>query len=609
MNKTTLFLLLTVAAVPAFSMQRIWGYCQRGAAPVVAPSTVGGSPTLRNFQQSFPACTLTVLNLDSSTATIYSANSTSSPLANPFTANNQGYFEFYAPNGRVNVQLSGSGIGAPFTWGDILLADFNDGFGVLSGGWNGTAYVNEIITSPAGRSIFQAPLQVGPLPLYCVTPTPGPCPGQPVLTNAAGAVVAFLGYDPAYPLQIPNVTGPPVNLPILIGRDGATTNYSMAYSSPNFPRVWAENPVAFKTVTSASQNGYVQAIEASTSNFTNEYGAAQGPLGAGSLVGIRSNYVGSANLAGAAFSSQNGCGTVANCGFAAGIWLDGLVTRLSTATYGVEGGTFISFHDDTSAGGGAGVGIDFSQVHGGYSEAAMLLPSIDMTSHIQSIGILQQTPTGIPYQFLEMDSPSNWLIAGASGQSGQTKLLGAEGGLELGFGAFPQVANWTGTFTTITGTTPGNPTILTIPAHGLTTGQGIFISGYTAVWATGIPGPGGIPPGQGVNGLYQITVVDSNNVSIAVNTTSYGAVTGTPRYLTGGTAQIMSAQRANTDLAGQITGTGAYTFSGTYSVPPVCTVSDASGGGTSPALAVSTTMIGISGTSGHVYDYICIGRN
>lgn len=69
------------------------------------------------------------------------------PLANPFSADANGYFYFYAANGRYDVQFSGGGIAAPYTWPDILLSD----------------------TGVAGPGIAEVPLggsrESGPLPI------------------------------------------------------------------------------------------------------------------------------------------------------------------------------------------------------------------------------------------------------------------------------------------------------------------------------------------------------------------------------------------------------------------------------------------------------------
>jgi hypothetical protein len=41
--------------------------------------------------------------------------------ANPFTADANGYFHFYAVDGRYDVQISGGAIPTPYTWGDVAL--------------------------------------------------------------------------------------------------------------------------------------------------------------------------------------------------------------------------------------------------------------------------------------------------------------------------------------------------------------------------------------------------------------------------------------------------------------------------------------------------------
>ena len=60
-------------------------------------------------------------------ATIYSDNLVPPTVrANPFTADPDGYFYFYAPDGRYDVNLSGGNaltglIVTPYTWGDVAL--------------------------------------------------------------------------------------------------------------------------------------------------------------------------------------------------------------------------------------------------------------------------------------------------------------------------------------------------------------------------------------------------------------------------------------------------------------------------------------------------------
>jgi len=61
----------------------------------------------------YPSGTLTL-------ASIYSDDGVT-PKANPFTADADGYFSFYAAAGDYDVRLSGGGIVTPYTWGDITI--------------------------------------------------------------------------------------------------------------------------------------------------------------------------------------------------------------------------------------------------------------------------------------------------------------------------------------------------------------------------------------------------------------------------------------------------------------------------------------------------------
>lgn len=81
----------------------------------------------RILATALPAVNATVEVFDAGTAnvsTIYDDNlAPPTARANPFTADANGFFFFYAANGRYDVRLSGGGIVAPYTWGDILLED------------------------------------------------------------------------------------------------------------------------------------------------------------------------------------------------------------------------------------------------------------------------------------------------------------------------------------------------------------------------------------------------------------------------------------------------------------------------------------------------------
>lgn len=100
-------------------MQRLFGWSEQGSGVVQTSGQNSSNNTL--VQRSFPGATVTVhVAGGNNLATIYSDNN-GTPLANPFTASNSGYWDFYAAAGRYDVQFSNNGIVAPFTLPDISL--------------------------------------------------------------------------------------------------------------------------------------------------------------------------------------------------------------------------------------------------------------------------------------------------------------------------------------------------------------------------------------------------------------------------------------------------------------------------------------------------------
>lgn len=71
-----------------------------------------------------PSSTVTVYLTGTQTlAQLYNSNSTADPKLNPFTAGTDGLAQFYAANGRYDIQFSGGGITLPWSLGDQLLFD------------------------------------------------------------------------------------------------------------------------------------------------------------------------------------------------------------------------------------------------------------------------------------------------------------------------------------------------------------------------------------------------------------------------------------------------------------------------------------------------------
>lgn len=115
-------ILLNLCSSSLYARARAYGECARGNQVALVTGGIYTSTTTP-LLRSFPSCTVTVYDTGTlNLATIYSDNS-STPLANPFTANSFGYWFFYANNGRYDVRLSGGGIASPFTLSDIILTD------------------------------------------------------------------------------------------------------------------------------------------------------------------------------------------------------------------------------------------------------------------------------------------------------------------------------------------------------------------------------------------------------------------------------------------------------------------------------------------------------
>jgi hypothetical protein len=115
-----ILVLLALLALPSLASAReAWrGFCEDGDQSVV---TSGISSTTK-VQRSYPRCTVLILVHGGAVATIYADNN-GTPLANPFQANLDGSFVWYADDGRYDQQISGANLAAPFTFLDILLCD------------------------------------------------------------------------------------------------------------------------------------------------------------------------------------------------------------------------------------------------------------------------------------------------------------------------------------------------------------------------------------------------------------------------------------------------------------------------------------------------------
>jgi hypothetical protein len=131
------------------------------------------------------------------------------------------------------------------------------------------------------------------------------------------------------------------------------------------------------------------------------------------------------------------------------------------------------------------------------------------------------------------------------------------------------------------------------------------------------PGQGGLTQGQASTGNIVIGYDQSNGSPGPV--IENGTLTWTSDGLNGtgwhipvvNTTSLRTATAVNTDAAGQIVlsgGSGSYTFSGSYTIPPICTANDTSA---RSAVMVSTTntSLTVTGTGSDTINYICVGRD
>lgn len=99
-------------------MQRLYGWSEQGNHNVLTNGVASQNNTA--VQRSYPGATVTVYAHNSNNlATLYSDNN-GTPLANPFTADNNAYWDFYAAAGRYDVQFSGNNFNS-FSLPDISI--------------------------------------------------------------------------------------------------------------------------------------------------------------------------------------------------------------------------------------------------------------------------------------------------------------------------------------------------------------------------------------------------------------------------------------------------------------------------------------------------------
>lgn len=153
--------------VPALSQKvRVFGTAGQTQNIRSQSSTV---PVLRTF----PSCTITVFNTGTLTLTsIWTDASGSTPQANPFTANADATYGFFATAGAVvDVRISGTGVTTPFTISSIT---------VTGGGGGGGGGGDALTSNPLSQFAATTPAQL-----------------QSVITQDTGSGALVFGTSPA----------------------------------------------------------------------------------------------------------------------------------------------------------------------------------------------------------------------------------------------------------------------------------------------------------------------------------------------------------------------------------------------------------------------------
>lgn len=117
---------LVVFSAPAYAIGNAWGWCEQGGQKVVTPGSQQSTTYVqRSYTTGAQGCTVTVYFPGTTNLVSIFSNNSSTPKANPFIANANGYWSFYAESGRYDVQLSGAGLPAPITIGPVMAFDIS----------------------------------------------------------------------------------------------------------------------------------------------------------------------------------------------------------------------------------------------------------------------------------------------------------------------------------------------------------------------------------------------------------------------------------------------------------------------------------------------------
>lgn len=134
--------------------QKIQGYCEQGGQQV----TTDGRQSTTKVQRSYPSCQITVYDTGTTNLASIASNSSGTPKSNPFTADSDGYWSWYALDGEYDVRMSGGGLVSPITRSGYWISSGGGGGSGITGSGTTDRYPIFTSSSSIGNSVFK---QVG----------------------------------------------------------------------------------------------------------------------------------------------------------------------------------------------------------------------------------------------------------------------------------------------------------------------------------------------------------------------------------------------------------------------------------------------------------------
>lgn len=95
------------------------GFVEQGGQTV----TTDGRVSSTFVQRSFPSSTVSIFNAGTLVLSTIFSDSIGTPKANPFVADSDGEWDFWAASGSYDIQFSGQGITTPFTLFGFFIPD------------------------------------------------------------------------------------------------------------------------------------------------------------------------------------------------------------------------------------------------------------------------------------------------------------------------------------------------------------------------------------------------------------------------------------------------------------------------------------------------------